>query len=73
VVVVKLRKGALYTHRIDKAKGTPEVPLCREERIAKFRECAQIVISVDKIEQAIQLLEDLEDIPDITELMALLA
>ena len=68
-VILKIKNGTCHTYRVNKAKGTPEVPLSRDELISKYKECAHLVLSEKKTEKSIQLLENLEDVVDIVELM----
>ncbi len=69
IVKVRLRDGTEYSLAIDKARGDCEAPLTEEEIISKYRDCAGIVLSEDKVEQTLELMLNLEQLRQISELM----
>ena len=73
VLTLRLKGGKTYSHRVNKARGTKEVPLSMEELIAKYRDCAELVLSEKKIKKSIELIENLEGLGDINELMGVLS
>ena len=72
IVTVYLKDGKRYQKRVDKAEGTPDVPITWEELLAKYRGCAQLVLSEDKIKRSIELLEHFEALKDINELTSII-
>lgn len=72
IVTVKLRDGRKYTHQVDVPKGHPDHPLSEAEIYAKFRTCASLALSPDRVEQALEALIRLEQLDQITPCVALL-
>jgi 2-methylcitrate dehydratase PrpD len=71
-VTVKLRDGRECSQQVDIPRGHPANPLSEEELLAKFRMCAALVLSSDRIEHAIEALMQIEVLPSITPCMGLL-
>jgi len=69
VVTVKLKDGKEYSHAIEIAKGDPQVPLTKEELHAKYKECAQLVLSKVDVERSLELMSNFEDLKDVSMLM----
>jgi 2-methylcitrate dehydratase PrpD len=69
---VKLKDGRQLSQHTETPKGWPQNPLTQEELVAKYKDCAQFVLSPGDIARSAELLENLEDIKDITELMNIL-
>ena len=69
IVTVKLRDGREYSHRVDKARGRPSVPLSKAELHTKYRDCARGALHKEDIERSLKLVENLETLEDITVLV----
>ncbi|MBI4334610.1 MAG: MmgE/PrpD family protein [Chloroflexi bacterium] len=67
-VTVRLKDGRQYSRRIDHARGEPENPVSQEEIIAKFRSCAELVISPPDIEATIDSVLKLDSLRRISRL-----
>ncbi len=65
-VDVKLRDGRQFTQRLDAPR-----PPGYEELVAKYKDCAQFVLSPQDINRSLELLENLESVKDIAELMGI--
>lgn len=72
-VVIKLVDGTEYRHRVDVCKGHPKNPLSHDELLAKYRDCADRVLSVKDVARSIDLIENLEELDDAKQLMASLS
>ncbi|MFH1381537.1 MAG: MmgE/PrpD family protein [Chloroflexota bacterium] len=72
IVRVKLRNGREYSLGIEKARGSYELPLTDEEIIAKYRDCAGLVLTRDRAEQALKMVLRLEYLKNINELMVII-
>ena len=53
-------------------RGSAANPMSREERVAKFKDCAHRVLSDKDTERLLGLLDHLEELPSIAPLMAIL-
>jgi len=73
VVKVRLRNGKEYSLSVDKARGHPESPLTDENLIAKYRDCAAIILADDEVEQVLQLMLNLEQLQQTSELMDIIS
>ncbi len=71
-VSVTLRGGRRLQHRVEFARGTPEMPLDRQELDAKFLYCSRYILPPDHIEGALEQFWDLENVADITGLASIL-
>jgi 2-methylcitrate dehydratase PrpD len=71
-VVVRLNNGAEYAYRVDLPKGEPANPLTDEELLAKFADCAGLLLSQELIERVLDMLTGLESLGDISKLIDLL-
>jgi len=69
-VVVRLFDGTEYRHQVDVCKGHPKNPLTHDELLAKYRECADRVLSAEDVARSIDLIEKLEELDDARELIA---
>ena len=69
VVRVKTTEGKELVERCDKPRGMWGLPLTRDERLAKFRDCCELALPNRHIERVIELVEKLESLDNITELM----
>lgn len=70
VVEVVLRDGRRFQQRVDIPKGDPALPLTWEELVAKFRDCAAVVLPAAQVDEAVQHLARLEELPTLQPLMA---
>lgn len=73
VVEVNLGDGRWLRQTADeKYRGGPERPFTRDELHQKFRECAQLVLSEDTIQKAMDLLESIDELGNLQELIEVL-
>ncbi len=63
-VTITMRDGRKFTMRVLKPKGNPEVPLTEEELTTKFRTCAGLALSEEKVQRSLAMLQNLDQ--DIT-------
>ena len=72
-VIIRLKNGREYTYQVEwgNVKGNTGNPLTDDELSSKFRDCASLALSSEKIEEALELLWHLEELRDITKLMKL--
>lgn len=68
-VTVRLRDGSHYSRQIDHSRGEPQNPMSLDEITSKFRDCAQLVLKPQNMENIIELVSNLESLKDTTELM----
>ena len=71
-VSLALRGGREISHRVEFARGFPELPLERDELDAKFLYCSRYILPPDHIDGAIQQFRDLENVSDVTGLASIL-
>ena len=71
-LALTLRDGRQLRHRVEVARGQPELPLAPEELDAKFLYCSRYILPPDHIEEAITRLRDLENIENTTGLFSVL-
>jgi 2-methylcitrate dehydratase PrpD len=71
MVTIRLKDGKEFSKRIDITTGHPEKPMSQDQIIDKYSNCADSMISKDKIEKSISKILDLEKLSDIGELIAL--
>jgi len=64
--------GARYSARVDIPRGDPRRPLTREERVAKFHQCAALASS-GQADAVLTLVEDLDNVTDAGRIARLLA
>ena len=67
-----LKSGKAYSHQVDIPKGDHRNPVSDEELAGKYRDCASLPLSNEKIEQSLRLLQKLEDLQNIAALMNIL-
>ncbi len=65
--------GAEHRARVEIPRGDPRRPLTREERVAKFRQCAIRACPSDRAESVIAMVEDLDGLADAGRVARLLA
>ena len=71
-VAIALNDGRQIRHRVEFARGQPELPLSPEELDAKFLYCSRYILPPDHIEEAVTRLRDLENIENTTGLFSVL-
>lgn len=71
-VVIKRSTGEQLRRRVDVARGYPQLPLSKEELVAKGRGCANGLITTSAYERLVELVFDLESCADVSEIAALL-
>jgi 2-methylcitrate dehydratase PrpD len=69
-VSVRLRDGTRLRRRVERPRGSPELPLTQEELSAKFRDCVNAALEPDRADQALAALWALERQPDVRSLAA---
>jgi 2-methylcitrate dehydratase PrpD len=74
VVEVDLVDGrTLVQPSDDRYRGGPDKPFTREELHAKFADCAQLVLSADRIQRALAQIESIDTLKDVRELVKTLS
>ncbi len=69
-VTIRLTDGRqLKQGSTDVMKGFPQLPLTHEELTEKYKGCAQLLLSPEGVDRALELMENLEDLKDTVELM----
>ena len=68
VVTVKMVGGETYSQKGVSPHAAIRRQVTREELVAKYRDCASLVLSPRDVEASLELLENLEELPDITSL-----
>ena len=71
-VAITLNDGRQIRHRVEFARGQPELPLSPEELDAKFLYCSRYILPPDHIEEGVTRLRDLENIENTTGLFSVL-
>jgi len=64
--------GQEISHRVEFARGFPELPLEPDELDAKFLYCSRYILPPDHIDGAIGQFRNLEDVEDVTGLASIL-
>lgn len=70
---VRLRNGSSFTVEADTYPGGPERPLTRDELRGKFRDCAGLVLSGGRVEEALELVEGVDRLSRVSDLVAALS
>lgn len=70
-VIVKLKDGRSYSKGVDVLKGSPEMPLSKEELVTRYKNCAQGILASDQMQRSIDLVFNLENLENVLELMEL--
>ncbi len=73
VVTVKLKSGKEYRHEVLVGKGSAGNPLTEEELLAKYGECAKLVLDDATVERCIELVWKLEKLADVKAIMQIIA
>jgi 2-methylcitrate dehydratase PrpD len=68
-VIIKLKNGKELTNKVEKVKGTIDLPMSREEQIERYRGFAKAFLSSTQIEQSAKLILNLDGLKDIAEVM----
>jgi 2-methylcitrate dehydratase PrpD len=71
-VVVKLNNGVEYSYKVDLPKGEPANPMTDEELLAKFIDCASLLLPQAVIERTRSMMTSLESLDDISKLIDIL-
>ncbi|MGY8990068.1 MAG: MmgE/PrpD family protein [Rhodospirillales bacterium] len=69
IVTVKTKDGRELVARCDKPRGLWGVPLTRDERLAKFRDCVEPAMSKQASEEIIELVEGIDNLADVHPIM----
>ncbi|MFQ5684236.1 MAG: MmgE/PrpD family protein [Candidatus Binatia bacterium] len=72
-VRIKLKGGKTVEGRADVARGHPLKPMSWDELGEKFRDCARLVLPMEKIDRAIDLVAKLEDMGTLQTLVRAIA
>ena len=67
-VTIKLKKGTVYSEKLDGPRGSPENPVTRREVEEKFRTLATLSLSEARVEQVIKTVQCLETLGSVTAL-----
>jgi 2-methylcitrate dehydratase PrpD len=74
IVEVDLTDGRTLTQPSDdRYRGGPDRPFTREELHEKFADCAQLVLTPDRIQRALTQVESIDTLKDVRELVRTLA
>lgn len=71
-VTITLTDGRERSDTVRFARGSPENPMSRAERVAKYEECAALSLDAARATRALELLESLEEVPSVAMLMDVL-
>ncbi|MBI3965043.1 MAG: MmgE/PrpD family protein, partial [Chloroflexi bacterium] len=71
IVTVTLSDGQVCQTRCDKPRGMWGVPLSRQERLVKYRDCTYRAVSAETAERILELVDRFEEQPNVAELMDL--
>ncbi len=72
IVTVKLKNGKECTQQMNFAKGHPDVPMSREEFVAKYRDCAKLVLAKEAVERSMEMIEKMEGVKNLSTLSKVL-
>jgi len=72
VLKISMKDGRSLERRVDYPKGSAEAPFTTAEVEAKFRSCAQRILSEQAVEQALIMVNALETLDDVGRLSAVL-
>jgi 2-methylcitrate dehydratase PrpD len=68
-VIIKLKNGKELKNKVEKVKGTIDLPMSREEQIERYRGFAKPFLSSAQIERSAKLILNLDELKDIEEVM----
>jgi 2-methylcitrate dehydratase PrpD len=66
---IRLKNGKVIEGRADVARGHPQKPMSWAELSEKFRDCASLLLPLEKAEAVIQLVARLPDLPSLAPLL----
>jgi len=69
VIIVKLKSGTQYTHEVIMPKGSKGNPMSDEELLAKYRDCARLVLDEKTIERCVDLIWELDKLENVKGIM----
>lgn len=72
-VHVHTKSGQVFSERCERPRGIWGLPLTREERLAKFMNCVDGLMSIDQANDLVYLVENLDKLNDIQPIMDLVA
>ena len=67
-VTVYLKNGRSYTEHQDDAVGTPSKPMSMEKLVAKYRQCAGVVLKPPQVERSLEMLQHIDELNTMGEL-----
>ena len=70
-VIIKMKDGNVYEHRIKFERGAIENPTSDDEIKAKYYDNALRALPRDKVKEIVTIVEDLEKLDDVSKLMRL--
>ncbi len=68
-VEIRTKAGRRFTRQVDHPRGSPELPLRREDLVAKYRDCALRVLEPEAVDRSLGLLDSVEAVPDVNTLV----
>lgn len=71
-VEIKLKNGKKYTRKVTAPKGDPDNPLTDAELLAKFTDCARLMLKTGALKKTRDLILRIEELKDVTELTEVL-
>jgi aconitate decarboxylase len=69
IVTVKTKDGRELQERCDKPRGLWGVPLTRDERLTKFRDCVEPAMPKQAAEEIIELVENMDNLDNVHSIM----
>lgn len=64
-VTITLKNGKKYSQRVEVARGAPSLPLSKEDLIAKYVDCAGLVLAKKDIDRSLEIVDRLEKVDDV--------
>jgi 2-methylcitrate dehydratase PrpD len=71
-VTIVLKSDKSFKLRVDQPRGSRDIPLNMDELLAKYRDCAKLVLSPGETERTIDLMLNLEKLDNIIELAGII-
>jgi len=71
-ITVHLKNGQTFSDRVHIVRGRPANPLEYGEVMAKYKDCAGMLLPAADVEQLLALVENMETLPDISALMGIM-
>jgi 2-methylcitrate dehydratase PrpD len=72
LLTIKLKDGRTFSHQVDMEKGSPQARMAIDALTAKYRDCAKLALSPQRIEKSMGLMLDLENLKNVAELSELI-